>query len=312
MHFSVIGASNIDITAQSFSSYIPHDSNPGFVKISYGGVSRNIAYNLALLQQKVTFFTALGNDSFASGLENDCKKVGIDLQYALHANQSSSVYISINDENGNLQSAVSDMAIVNSLDIEYLQNHTSDIFKADGLVFDANLCEESMAFLIDNCKSYSFFDTVSCKKAPKIANVLSKGNRKISVLKTNHLESGAIFNRKMETVEEYRFAADQFHNWGVETVFITLGEKGVFASNRQECFLVKAPRVNIVNVNGAGDSFLSAVAVASLNYKNLFETTCYGLSASALALQSDASVSSNISQSKLLQFMKDYHYEKLS
>ena len=44
----VIGAANIDIGGTPYKPLIPGDSNPGVIRMSYGGVGRNIAHNLSL------------------------------------------------------------------------------------------------------------------------------------------------------------------------------------------------------------------------------------------------------------------------
>ncbi len=54
---SLIGGANIDILAKSYSPLKDFDSNPGKVNISFGGVGRNIADNLARLDQKVSLIT---------------------------------------------------------------------------------------------------------------------------------------------------------------------------------------------------------------------------------------------------------------
>ena len=53
MKVCVIGGANVDITASSASAFQIGDSNPGSVHVSWGGVGRNIAHNLALLGDQV-------------------------------------------------------------------------------------------------------------------------------------------------------------------------------------------------------------------------------------------------------------------
>ena len=43
----VIGAVNVDISGTPQSTYVPGDSNPGHVRVTLGGVGRNIAENLS-------------------------------------------------------------------------------------------------------------------------------------------------------------------------------------------------------------------------------------------------------------------------
>ena len=64
----VVGGVNIDICGKAFEPLIPCDSNPGSVRMSMGGVGRNIAHNLSLLGQKVYLLTALGEDDYADDI----------------------------------------------------------------------------------------------------------------------------------------------------------------------------------------------------------------------------------------------------
>ena len=65
MYAAVVGGVNMDIGGQSDGPLVPGDSNPGRVRISLGGVGRNIAHNMALLGLDVRFLTAFGDDLYA-------------------------------------------------------------------------------------------------------------------------------------------------------------------------------------------------------------------------------------------------------
>ena len=58
----VIGASIVDITGFSAVKYRPFNSNPGCVKVSLGGVCRNIAETTARLGIPTKFVSTLGDD----------------------------------------------------------------------------------------------------------------------------------------------------------------------------------------------------------------------------------------------------------
>ena len=62
----VVGGANIDIQGYSNKPLMFQDSNVGKVSYSYGGVARNIAENLALLNDDVCFVSAIGQDMFGS------------------------------------------------------------------------------------------------------------------------------------------------------------------------------------------------------------------------------------------------------
>ena len=62
---AVLGGVNVDIGGQSAAPLVAHDSNPGSVTVSLGGVGRNIAHNMSLLGVDVRFLTAFGDDLHA-------------------------------------------------------------------------------------------------------------------------------------------------------------------------------------------------------------------------------------------------------
>ena len=56
----VVGGVNMDIGGTPLAPLVRQDSNPGRVRMSLGGVGRNIAHNMALLGLDVRMITALG------------------------------------------------------------------------------------------------------------------------------------------------------------------------------------------------------------------------------------------------------------
>ena len=59
----VIGGVNMDIWGRPAIKLVLHDSAPGFVSMTPGGVGRNIAHNLCLLGLNVGLVAALGDDA---------------------------------------------------------------------------------------------------------------------------------------------------------------------------------------------------------------------------------------------------------
>ncbi|MGM0444100.1 MAG: PfkB family carbohydrate kinase, partial [Fibrobacterota bacterium] len=60
---------------------------------------------------------------------------------------------------------------------------------------------------------------------------------------------------------------------GISHVFITLGDDGVIAMNRSDCFLCTPPKINAVDTVGCGDAFLAGALVA-LRRQDSFEDLC--------------------------------------
>jgi len=56
---------------------------------------------------------------------------------------------------------------------------------------------------------------------------------------------------------------------GAALVVVTLGGEGALAIAREACWQANAPRVEVVNSAGSGDSFLAGLAVARLQGQDL-------------------------------------------
>ncbi len=80
MNILVIGGSNIDIYGLIPGPLKMKDSNLGKIYTSPGGVGRNILENLARLQRKPRFVTAIGNDHNGHDLINQLTALGMETQ----------------------------------------------------------------------------------------------------------------------------------------------------------------------------------------------------------------------------------------
>ena len=174
-YVAVAGAVNVDIGGQSAGPLVGRDSNPGAVTVSMGGVGRNISHNLRLLGVKVSLLTALGEDPHAGQVADSCERLGIDLSRALHVpGGTTSTYLFLSDETGDMALAVSDMGIYDALTPEYFSQHLAFLNGAALVVADANLSPEALAYLAHHCTAPLLVDPVSTVKAEKVRPILGK------------------------------------------------------------------------------------------------------------------------------------------
>ena len=85
----VIGSAGIDIIGRLLNQYQSGTSNPGHIRTSYGGVARNVAENLARLDQPVTLISVVGRDPAGDDLLDQLDNVGVDVSAVLRTDEYS-------------------------------------------------------------------------------------------------------------------------------------------------------------------------------------------------------------------------------
>lgn len=255
-YITVIGAANIDIGGTPYSPLIAADSNPGKINISSGGVGRNIAHNLIRLGMDVKLMTAVGGDPLGRDLLNYCRNLGMDTGCSLIADDNiSSIYLYINDHEGDMQLALSDMDVCSLITPEYTDKNADIINGSSAVVADCNLSAETLMHIKDICKVPLFIDTVSVTKSAKIKKDL-KG---IYAVKPNILEAEELSGISINTKEDCIRAADIILENGAENVFISMGADGMLAADADNIFIVGRYDTHVVNTTGAGDAATAAI-----------------------------------------------------
>ncbi|MGN0505904.1 MAG: PfkB family carbohydrate kinase [Lachnospiraceae bacterium] len=296
-YFVVLGAVNIDIGGYPAEAPIDCDSNPGSVSISYGGVGRNIAHNIRLLDLPVKFITAFGDDYHATGLTEHLTSLGIDISDSLRTKDAqTSTYLFITDEKGDMKLAVSDMRIYDYLTPEYLAGKMDSINHARALILDTNLSAETIAYVAEHCTVPILADPVSCKKAGKLAPVLGH----IHSLCPNRLEAEVLSGISIRDDADLKKAASILLSYGVKRLFITLGSKGIYCTDGSEELLLPPLASDLVNTTGAGDAFTASLAYSLEAGFSLQETVQFGLAASAIAVESRETINPKLCRELVL------------
>ena len=261
----VIGASNIDIGGHPYKKLVAGDSNPGRISISYGGVGRNIAHNLALLGVDTKLITAAGKDVLGREMLRYCHDAGIDTDHSLISDDMrSSMYMYINDDSGNMDLAVSHVEITDLINPEYIDSLKDIINHSAAVISDSNISRESLMHLIDICSVPVYIDTVSTAHSSKIKGCL----RGIDTIKPNKLEAEYLTDITISDDNGYVKAAQSFLDQGVNRIFISAGSEGIIAAGKEGIYKISSYPSEIVSTTGAGDSAMAAIAWASLDKNN--------------------------------------------
>ncbi|MBC8452562.1 MAG: winged helix-turn-helix transcriptional regulator [Spirochaetes bacterium] len=288
------GAANLDILGFTKDPLIPRDSNPGQVRMCPGGVCRNIAENLSRLGVRTELITAVGDDIAGKYILENCAAEGISTRHSLVLQDtSSSIYLALMENDGDMALALSDMTISDNITKEFLRKKRGLIDSASVIVADTCLSAESLEYLLDNCgKTITCIDPVSVTKGRKLFPLIGK----IHTLKMNKLEAEELSGMVITDNKSLREAGDYFLRKGTQYIYITLGAEGVFYCSADTHGFYTPPLIKVVNATGAGDAFMAGVVFASLNQYTIEETVHFSSAAAALALSGGSTVNPNMSR----------------
>ena len=274
----VVGGINVDITGTAERALIRGDSNPGRVTLTLGGVGRNIAENLARLGARVSMVTALGDDAHTAWIRRSCASLGIGLDASeVIPGTVTNTYLCINEPEGDLAVAVSDMRSCDAITPAFLAPRLDLLNRADAVVADANLPEESIRWLAEHVRVPMAADPVSVRKSVRLLPALGR----LLLLKPNRAEAEALTG-----IPDPEEAAASLVSAGVANAMVSLGAGGVWYASAAAAGLQPCLTADIVSTNGCGDSFFAAALLALLRGASAAEAALLGQSASALCARS--------------------------
>lgn len=279
-----IGGANIDIHGIPATALRLRDSNPGTVQLSPGGVARNIAENLVRLGVDCRLISAVAGDLLGDLILQQGADAGIDMQHVEHLPQDrTSTYLSVLDESGDMYVGISDVEIADALTPDTLADRQSIMHQAEVIVLDANLSGEAIAWIAGTfAEKVLFADPVSTAKCERLVPHL----RSIHTLKPSLIEAVAMAGVEVVEDEQLPALASWFHDRGVQRLFVTMGERGVYYStpDAQGIETMKPARIPLCNAGGAGDAFLAALVCAWLHRWTLEKSVRFGLAAASITL----------------------------
>lgn len=285
----VIGGSNIDIQGFPSKNLRLHDSNVGEVKISLGGVGRNIAENCARLGIKTRLISVIGDDVYGQKMLAHAQSVGLIMSdTVVLAQQPTSTYLSILDANREMHVAINHMDAIEQLTVSMLKTKKTLIEHAVLVVLDTNLPQDILDYLLSNFANTTFFvDTVSVTKAIKVKEHLSS----IHTIKPNLLEAEVL--------------QDDLKKISAHRTFISKGSQGVSVIIDDSQYDFPAIPTQVVNATGAGDAFMAGLVYGYIKKLSLDDTVKTAMAASMLTLNHPDTIHSELSEELLLKTVKE-------
>ena len=297
----VIGGSNIDIQGFPKEKLIQRDSNIGTVKMSLGGVGRNIAENCARLGVPTRLMSVIGDDPYGQKILKEAQAIGLNMQdTVVLSGESTSTYLSILDETHDMAMAINHMDSIEKLTVDHIRAKRSIIEHAQLVVLDTNLSQAVLDHLLTQYPKTKFFvDTVSTKKALKIKDHL----KHIHTLKPNRMEAEVLTGSSEKTP-----LLELGSKLKCKRSFISLGSQGVQVFEGKTHLHFPTKPIEVVNATGAGDAFMAGLVYAYLKGYDIKETCLTAMAASRLALSHPDTINPNLNEQSLHETLKELRH----
>jgi pseudouridine kinase len=299
-HLLIIGAASMDTKGRAARPIQAGTSTPGAIRVSVGGVGRNIAENLARLGERVVLLSAVGDDGSGRRILHQAAESGIDMRHVVvDPGGRTAAYVAIRDETGTPILSIDDMGINRRLITPQYVYRRRRLFRdAQMVILDANLSPAGLRTIFRLARQYQVpvcADPTTASLAPRLEPYLPH----LTLVTPNAAEAEALCGVQVTNRESALVAAQMLVTMGVQIAIVTLGATGLVYATSRESGHVPAIECEILDLTGAGDALTAAVIFGLLNDVSVDEAVRLGTSAAALTLGCRETVCPSLSLERL-------------
>jgi pseudouridine kinase len=299
-----IGAAFIDELFHAKEEILLATTTEASVSKTAGGVSRNIAHQLALLGVDVQLISVFGNDSDGDWIRQVCQSAGVKLDASIINEGLTGKYTGILNGDGSLHAAFLTNAANHLITPQHLEKNKDLLSTASYLLADANINLETAEWLLafSNESAIPFIlEPVSVPPARKFRDADLNG---LHLVTPNEDELPVLCS------ERSFFESQQIEELlakGVEYIWLHNGKQGSALYSKEKSVTLHAPVIEVVDCTGAGDGSVSGFILGKTLGKD--DAGCLKLAhtLSAEILQVNGSIATHLNQEKLLNLVSKYY-----
>ncbi len=297
----VIGAAGLDMVGRVRAELRPNTSNPGQIRLAFGGAARNVAENLLHLGTPVTLLSVVGEDLPGEQLIEAIAREGADVSAVVHSKQyPTGTYLAILNREGKLEVGLDDMRLLAELSPKYMHAH-EELFRNSSMLFlDANLPKDTLRTVFSIAKRLKkplCADTTSAAMAAKLITYLPR----LRLVVPNGMEAAILRGQKTRpgTLAEATEIAKWLVAQGVNIAIVTMAEMGVCYATSETSGYIPPVRTEVIDPTGGGDALTAAVLFGLLNDMPIDDAVRLGVAAESLTLNYRGAVVPDLSLERL-------------
>ncbi len=290
----VVGVIFTDIKGFPAGKYHPKGRNVGKIEYIHGGVSRNIAQNIAESGMPVTFVSMTEQSGLGKDVVDRLNACGVNTEFILPSpNQGIGKWMVILNEKGDVAGQISCPPDVQPL-ADFINAYGNAFVRdADQIVLEIDIDEKTAETILSLAEKYE-------KKVYAIVGNMSVLLKRPDLISRTHcficndLEIGQLFEKDMLGLSPEEILATLAEDVAAHhfpSTVVTLGERGCvyFDKLTGETGIIPAIPTEVVDSSGAGDAFLSGTVMGLSKGLALRDALQVGTRLASLTITSDES-----------------------
>ncbi|MEM6502490.1 MAG: ribokinase [Cyanobacteria bacterium P01_C01_bin.89] len=264
MSILVFGSINMDLVARVPQLPLPGETIQGsHFTTSPGGKGANQAVAVAKLGAEVALIGRVGEDGFGQELMGHLQRFGVDVgAIATDPHTSTGIAQILVDDRGQNQIAIVGGAnhTIGNVELDQLKQRLP---QAKILLLQLEIPLPMAIAAAQRAKAAGV--TVILDPAPAPDTFPDELYSAVDILTPNETEASRLVGFLVTDQDSAAIATETLQNRGIDTVIITLGDRGSFCRTPTEAFFTPAIAVDVVDTVAAGDGFNGAIATALQN-----------------------------------------------
>ena len=276
MGIVVLGAVFVDIKGYPSEVYIPGGRNAERVEQVHGGVSRNIAEDIANVELRPTFISLVDDSGAGADVIKKLKSHKVNTDYIRVTPNGMGTWLAVFGNNGDVEAAISKRPDLHPI-LDTLIEHGDEIFsQADSISLEIDIDKDivKQVFMLAEKYDKPVYAVVSNMR---IAVERRDFLRSTHCFVCNQQEAGILFSDDYSDKAPEEMAdilAERIKAARIQRMIVTMGEHGaVYATTDGEKGICPAKKVDVKDTTGAGDAFFAGATIG-LTYGKTMQEAC--------------------------------------
>ena len=278
----VLGSINADHILNLESFPRPGETVTGsHYQVAFGGKGANQAVAAGRSGANIAFIACTGDDATGESVRQQLASDNIDVA-PVSVIQGESTGVALIFVNGEGENVIGIHAGANAaLSTKLVEDQQQLIANADALLMQLESPLESVLAAAKIAHQNGTQVVLNPAPARELSDELLA---LVDIITPNETEAEKLTGVKVQNDEDAAKAAQVLHSKGIDTVIITLGSRGVWASQKGKGQRVPGFKVQAIDTIAAGDTFNGALMTALLEDKPLADALRFAHAAAAIAV----------------------------